>query len=83
MVKRIIAVLLIEVLAFGILMTAGSIGVRTVQYMTRQNFTIGNAVEWAWDDYVDMAKKVIGTTENNGTREIHIVVEDVKYLLKH
>jgi len=83
MVKRIIAVLLIEVLAFGILMTAGGIGVRTVQYMTRQNFTIGNAVEWAWDDYANMVEKVIGTTENNGTREIHIVVEDVKYLLKH
>lgn len=84
MIKRFIAVLLIVVLAFSVMETAAGIGVRTVQYMAERNFTIGNAFQWALNDFGYMLQKVIGATENDdGTREIGLVVEDVKYLLKH
>lgn len=83
-VVRFMVLMLAIMLAVGILGTGVCVGARAVRYMTRQNFTIGNAIEWSWDDFRQDLQRTFGNGDrNDGYIEGKLVVEDVKYLLRH
>jgi len=86
MVIRIVAVMLVTVLAIGVFTTIVGVGARAVRYMTKQNFTIGDAIEWSWDDFAGDVRGAFGTETTDGKPnyiEGNLLVQDVTYLIRH
>ena len=81
---RCVAIIIIVVLAIGILGTCASVGSSMYQYMSRQNFTINRAFEWAWNDFVSALQETFGKDENYNLGYFdRITAEDMHYLMKH
>lgn len=53
-IMKVAVIAMVTILVVGIILSAGWILVEAGKYVFNQNFNVGTAFAWAWDDYKDM-----------------------------
>lgn len=60
---KVISIILAAIIVVGIIGSLGFIGVKTGLYMVNQKFNIGEALDWAWEDYTNFVMGIFETAK--------------------
>ena len=78
---KIVGVIVSVILVLVIVVSIGFIGIRSLSYINDQNFGFGEALKWAWEDYINKIHGIFTqtTAENESFMWYDKINEHIKY----